>query len=227
VTNPPANPELLEALTADFVKSGYDMKRLVRTICTSRAYGLSSEPNEFNAADRQNFARYYARRMPAEVLLDAINAVTGAEDRYQNLPKGFKAVQLPDDGLNPFFGGNEQGPLYFLKIFGRPKRESVCECERSAEANLSQTLHLLNSPEIQQKLTAGGGRVAKWASDNRTDAEKLDELYWLCYARVPTAEERDVCLAYLAKRRSENKIRQGYEDLVWTLINTKEFLFNR
>jgi hypothetical protein len=215
VSNPPTNPELLDALAEDFIKSGYDLKHLVRTIATSRTYDRSSLPNEYNATDRQNFARYYARRMPAEVLLDAIDFVTGSEERFNGLPKGFRATQLPDDGFNS----------EFLDSFGRPKRESVCECERTAEASLSQTLLMLNSGEIQRKF-GDGPRVAAWAADNRPDTEKVDEIYLLCFARTPTPDEREVCLAHLARRRAEKQLRQGYEDLVWTLIYTKEFLFN-
>lgn len=216
VSNPPSNPELLDALAEDFIKSGYDLKHLVRLIATSRAYDRSSLPNESNAVDRQNFARYYPRRLPAEVLLDAINTVTDMPERFNGLPKGFRAVQLPDEG----FGS------YFLDVFGRPKRESVCECERSAEANLSQSLHLLNSGEIQGKLGGNEGRVARLVADSRPDAEKVEELYRLCFSRPPTDDEREICLAHLARRRAEGRLRQGYEDLVWALINTKEFQFN-
>jgi Protein of unknown function (DUF1553)/Protein of unknown function (DUF1549) len=218
VSNPPTNPELLDALAADFVHSGYDLKRLARTIATSRAFDRSSEPNQFNENDHQNFARYYPTRLSAEVLLDAINNVTGSPDPFAGVPKGSKAVQLPDEGF----------ASYFLDVFGRPKRESVCECERSSEANLSQTLHLLNSGEIQAKLAYRAGNVARWAdgADTRTDREKIVELYRLCYSRRPTDEESDVCSTHIERRKAENKPRQGYEDLVWTLINTKEFLFN-
>ncbi|HEV3163505.1 MAG TPA: DUF1553 domain-containing protein [Isosphaeraceae bacterium] len=216
VSNPPTNPELLDALAADFVANGYDLKRLVRMIATSRAYDRSSLPNEYNATDRQNFARYYPRRLPAEVLLDAIDTVTGATERFNGLPKGFRAAQLPDEGF----------PSYFLEVFGRPLRESVCECERSAEANLTQSLHLLNSDEIQQKLTGKEARISQWAADQQPEAEKVDELYRLCFSRSPSDEERDICLGHLARRKAEGQPRQGYEDLVWTLINTKEFLLN-
>ena len=148
VSNPPTNPELLDALAADFIASGYDLKHLVRLITTSRAYGLSSLPNEFNAGDRQNHARFYPQRLSAEVLLDALGAVTQSPDAFAGLPKGFRASQLPDES----FGS------YFLDVFGRPKRESVCECERASEANLSQRLHLLNSGEIESKLSSATGR---------------------------------------------------------------------
>jgi hypothetical protein len=219
VSNPPTNPELLDALAADFVKSGYDLRQLVRTIATSRAFDRSSEPNDFNVNERQNFARYYPTRLSAEVLLDAINTVTGSSDPFQGLPSGSRATQLPDEGF----------VSYFLDVFGRPKRESVCECERTAEANLSQTLHLLNSGEIQSKLTDRNGRATRWsdASDTRSDREKVTELYRLCYSRPPSTDELEICLSHLERRRAEMKPRQGYEDLVWTLINSKEFLFNR
>ena len=217
VSNPATNPELLDWLAADFASNAYDLKRLVRTICTSRAYDRSSEPNAWNAADRGAYARYYPRRLSAEVLLDAVNVVAGSEEAFNGMPKGTRAAELPDEG----FGS------YFLDVFGRPKRESVCECERSIEPNLSQALHLLNSGEIQGKLAAGEGRAAKWTSDERSDAEKIDELYRVALGRPADADEREVCLAHLAKRRAENKLRLGYEDLLWAILNTKEFQFNR
>ena len=215
VSNPPSNPELLDALADSFVRSGYDLKALVRLIATSKAYDRSSLPNATNERDRRNFARFYAKRLPAEVLLDALNVVAGVREPFAGLPQGFKATQLPDDGFDS----------EFLTVFGRPKRESVCECERSSEANLSQTLHLLNSQELQGKLGIGSGRAAKWVDDRRPDAEKVDELYRVALSRPPTAEEREVCLAHLEKRKGEKKLRQGYEDLIWAVVNCKEFLF--
>lgn len=227
VTNPPSNPELLEALADDFIASGYDLKHLIREIASSKTYDRSSRSNAFNIHDRRNFARYYPRRLNAEALRDAICLATGVEDDYQPLPKGYRAAQIPDDGGTAFFGGEEQGPYYFLRIFGRPKRESVCECERTADANLAQTLHLLNSPDLQAKLSANEGRASKLALDvKRTDEDKLAELYFLCLGRSPDSEERAACLAHLAKKRAENQLRQGYEDIIWSLMNTKEFLFN-
>jgi len=214
-SNPPSNPELLDALAGSFVRSGYDLKALVRLIATSRAYDRSSLPNATNAKDRRNFARFYAKRLPAEVLLDALNLVAGTREPFEGLPPSFRATQLPDDVSS----------TEFLAIFGRPKRESVCECERSAEANLTQTLHLLNSSELQQKLGSGGGRATRWAADGRPDAEKVEELYRTALTRPPSADEREVCLAHLARRRAEKKPKQGYEDLIWAVINSKEFLF--
>ncbi len=215
VSNPPSNPELLDALADSFIRSGYDLKALVRLIATSKAYDRSSLPNATNERDRRNFARFYAKRLPAEVLLDALNLVAGVREPFDGLPQRFRAAQLPDDGYDS----------EFLTIFGRPKRESVCECERSSEANLSQTLHLLNSSELQGKLGHGSGRAAKWVGDKRPDLEKVDELYRVALSRAPTADERETCLAHLQKRRTEKKLRQGYEDLIWAVVNSKEFLF--
>jgi hypothetical protein len=217
VSNPPTNPELLDALADDFIKNGYDLRRLVQTIATSRAYERSSQPNAGNEQDRRNFARFQARRLPAEVLLDAVGLVTGSRENFPGVPADFHATQLPDDGFNS----------YFLDVFGRPKRESVCECERSSEANLSQTLHLLNSDDINARLTPETARAARLAADARPELEKVAELYRLAFARKPTDVENEECVTFLAKRKAAGQLRQGYEDLIWTLINTKEFLFNQ
>ncbi|MDR3636629.1 MAG: DUF1549 domain-containing protein, partial [Isosphaeraceae bacterium] len=133
LTNPPANPELLDSLSADFVKSGYDLKHLIRTVCASRTYGLSSVPNEYNAKDKQSFARHYPKRMGAEVLLDAIAEVTGVPTPFGGLPAGTRAIELPDESVISSF----------LDTFGRPKRDTSCECERVTDASLGQSLMLL------------------------------------------------------------------------------------
>ncbi|MBX9792094.1 MAG: DUF1549 domain-containing protein [Pirellulales bacterium] len=214
VTNPATNPELLQALSKRFVDSGFDLKELVRTICRSHAYQLASDPNEHNLSDKQNFSRYYPKRLTAEVLLDAINQVTISSTDFSDLPIGTRAVQLPD----------QTGGGYFLTVFGRPQADTACECERSQEANLAQSLHLLNSPEIQGKLTSPTGRAALLAGDSaRPDEEKLKELYLWVYSREPSADELAVAMAHLTK--STNK-QHAYEDILWALLNTKEFLFN-
>ena len=215
-SNPPSNPELLDALAADFIGHGYDLKRLARAIATSRAYDRTSLPIEGNARDRRNFARFYPRRLPAEVLLDAIGLVSGAPEVFEGVPDTVRAVQLPDEGFSSSF----------LDVFGRPSRASACECERSDEPSLAQGLHLLNAETLQRRLADDRGRAARWAADPRPDGEKVDELYRLCVARRPSADERDACLAHLARRSGEGKPREGFEDLLWALINTKEFLFN-
>lgn len=214
-TNPPANKALLEALTRNFVESGYDLKELVRTICRSSTYQLASVPNSHNGKDRQSFSRYYPRRLPAEVLLDAIDQLNGTTTSFQGLPAGVRAVQIPDHGGIP---------SYFLSVFGRPQGASACECERGNDASLAQSLHLLNSQDIHGKLSSGVAR--ELASDpKRKDEEKIEELYYRAFSRPPTPHELRVALAHLGK--FDAKTRQaGYEDIVWALINTKEFLFN-
>jgi hypothetical protein len=215
VTNPASNQELIDSLAQHFMASGFDLKDLVRTICRSNVYQLSAEPNEYNQNDKQNYSRYYPKRLNAEVLLDAIDQVTKNTSGFSGLPAGTRAVQLPDNGVNS----------YFLTVFGRPQGESACECERSAEANLAQSLHLLNSSEVQGKLSVGSGRAAGLASDaSRSDEEKVRELYYWVYSRAPVADELQIALAHIAKNEANKQI--AYEDILWALINTKEFLFN-
>jgi hypothetical protein len=215
VTNPPSNPELLDALAQHFVDSGFNLKQLCRTICTSTTYQLSAEPNEWNQDDKQNFSRYYPKRLNAEVLLDAIDQVTGSQTNFGGVPQGTRAVQLPDNGFQS----------YFLTVFGRPESSSACECERSSEANLAQSLHLLNSNEIQGKLTNGNGRAVVLARDaSRTHDVKLRELYMLAFGRPPQPDELAIAIAHIEK--NEKEPNKAYEDIVWALINTKEFLFN-
>jgi hypothetical protein len=214
VTNPPSNPELLDALSKDFIAHNYSLKYLIRTICTSRTYQLSSVPNEYNKHDKQNYARYYPKRMQAEVMHDAIVAVTGSPSSFGGLPAGTRAIGLPD----------ESSATYFLTVFGKPQRESACECERVGEANLAQSLHLLNSNEIQGKIS-GGVRINGWMNEKeRTDADRIQELWLTCYARKPTAEELDIATKHIESKKDKKK--EAYEDIMWALINTKEFLFN-
>ncbi len=215
-TNPPSNPELLNQLAQHFINSGFDMKDLVRTICKSSTYQLSALPNEYNLKDKQNFSRYYPKRLKAEVLYDALHQVTATTQGYGGLPAGTTAVQLPDSGLGP----------YFLKVFGQPQGDTACECERSSEANLAQSLHLLNSSEVQQKISAGSGRAALMVNEkDRSDADKISELYRWVYSREPDSDELKVATAHLEKMGEANK-KSAYEDIIWALINTKEFLFN-
>ncbi len=215
VTNPATNPELLDALAQDFVAHKFDMKHLIRTICNSQTYQLAAEPNDWNRNDKQNFSRYYPKRLNAEVLLDAINQVTGTSTGFSGAPAGTRAVQLPDNGFSS----------YFLTVFGRPEASSACECERSSEANLAQSLHLLNSSEIQGKLTSGSGSAARLANDkDRDHAAKIRELYLLAFSRPPLEDETSIALAHIEKCGDD--VKRAYEDIVWALINTKEFLFN-
>ncbi|MEI7699832.1 MAG: DUF1549 domain-containing protein [Planctomycetia bacterium] len=214
-TNPPANPELLDGLAKHFTESGYDLKDLVRTICRSRTYQLSALPNDYNASDKQNFSRYYPRRLSAEVLYDAFHQVTETSENFGGMPAGTRAMQLAD----------ASSATYFLQVFGQPKGDTACECERSTDANLAQSLHLLNGREIQDKIARDGARTAKLATDaNRSTDDNVREIYRWVFSREPAADELEVAVGYL-KRHTENP-RRGFEDIVWALINTKEFQFN-
>jgi hypothetical protein len=212
-TNPPTNPELLAKLSEHFVASGYDLKGLIRTICQSSTYQLSALPNEFNLKDKQNFSRYYPKRLKAEVLYDAFHQVSDTSENFSQLPPGTTAVQMPDASVAP----------YFLKVFGQPQGDTACECERSDEANLAQSLHLLNSREIQDKIARG--RAQKLAADkDRPHPEKIAELYRWVYSREPLSDELAVAIAHIEKHPDNPQV--AYEDILWALINTKEFLFN-
>jgi len=214
VTNPASNPELLAALAQHFIAGKFDLKNLLRAICKSNTYNLSAEPNQYNLNDKQNYSRYYPKRLTAEVLLDSLDLVTTSTTGFSGLPAGTRAVQLPDTGAN----------TYFLTVFGRPEGASACECERSQEANLAQSLHLLNSAEVQSKLSNGGGRAALLAKDDmHSPDDKVRSLYLSVFSRLPVADEMQVALAHI--NRVENK-QQAYEDILWALVNTKEFLFN-
>jgi hypothetical protein len=213
LTNPPSNPELLDGLAAAFVKSDYDLKGLVRTICTSRTYGLSSEPTASNANDRQSFARHYPRRMSAEILLDAIAQVAGVPTAFDGLPSGTRAIELPDESVGSTF----------LDAFGRPKRDTACECERVSDASLSQSLMLLNSSEVQAKLSSPGSRADQLAKEPRPDAAKVDELFWAAFGRPAQERETASALAHLAKHAANKRV--AFEDIIWALVNAKEFQF--
>jgi len=218
VTNPASNPELLDALAKDLTDHKYSLKHLIQTICKSRTYQLSAVPNEFNKHDKQTYARFYPRRMSAEVLFDAVCQVTGSPSGFGGLPQDRhaprRAIMLPDESFSS----------YFLDVFGRPQRLSACECERVSEANLAQALHLLNSDEVQNKLSQGGGRAEQMAKDPRPDPEKVGELFMWAFAHKPTADQLSLALAHIGQHPNDKK--SAYENILWALLNTKEFVFN-
>jgi hypothetical protein len=226
-SNPPTNPALLAALERHFIESGFDLKELIRAMTRSSAYQLSSQPNKDNLLDRQNYSRYYPRRLQAEVLLDAIDRVTGTQTDFANLPAGTRAVALPDNSFN------RSTP--FLRVFGRPEGESVCECERVQSSSLAQSLHLINAPDIKAKLANGNGRAERLAKDDRPADDKIRELYRAAFAREPREDELSTARSYLTEQRldtngnpvdAQKAARENVQDLIWALINTKEFLFN-
>lgn len=213
-TNPPAVPELLDDLARDFVDHGFDMKRLAKTILKSRAYALSSLPTERNQADERNYARAYPRRLDPHVLYDAIHDVTGASVEFDGYKDVKRALQLP----------NEAARSDFLDMFGRSKRDTPCECETDLKPNLGQTMYFLHSEELDRMLTKDDGIVATLAKSESTNEQIVDELFLRTFSRLPTEEERADAAAHLAS--NENR-RQTTEDLLWTLLNSKEFLFRR
>ena len=226
-SNPPSNPELLAALEKHFIQSGFDLKDLVRVITRSNTYQLVSTPNKYNSGDRQNYSRYYPRRLSAEVLLDSIDQIAGTHTDFANLPAGTRAVALPDNSYN------RSSP--FLRVFGRPEGESVCECERVQSSSLAQSLHLINAADIRSKLSHPEGRAEKLAKEKLPLEDKINAVYLAAFSRLPSSVELKVALDYLnapvvnsagQSVDAQKAARENLQDLVWALINTKEFLFN-
>ncbi len=216
VTNPPTNPQLLDALARDLVDHKYSLKHLIRTICQSNTYQLSAVPNEFNKYDRRSCARFYPRRLGAEVLYDAVAQVTDSAAAFPGLPADQhsprRAIMLPDESF----------PSYFLDVFGRPQRISACECERVNDASLAQALHLLNSREVEAKIARGGGRAEHLAKDPRPDAEKVEELFLWTFARRPTPQQLRTALDNIELNKANKRL--AYENIIWALLNAKEFV---
>ena len=214
-TNPASNEELLAAL-ADFLRANdFDLKLLTETILTSRVYQLSSQTNETNIDDQQNFSHFIHRALPAEVLLDAICQTTGVPEKFNGWPIGARAIEVWDNRM----------PSYFFRIFGRPTRTTVCACERGDAPSISQALHLLNSPEISQKIQHRNGRARQLSKQSISADQVIDELYLTAVSRYPTDSERKLFGRTLNESDSEDRTA-AIEDLLWTLLNTREFLFN-
>jgi hypothetical protein len=212
VTNPPVNPELLGELGKRFTESHYDFKKLVRDICTSRTYQLSSQTNESNAGDERNFSHSLVRRMRAEVLLDVITQVTDTKNKFPALPMGARAVEVPD--------GNTT--TYFLTTFGRATRETVCSCAVKMEPNLSQALHLLNGDTVTNRIR-DGKLIDRRFADKKSPSDIIDELYVRTLTRRPTAEESNALAAEIDEASDKKK---EVEDVFWAILNSREFSFN-
>ena len=215
VSNPPSNPELLDALAEKFVSYNYDFKKLVRDICTSRTYQLSTRTNETNLTDTRNFSHAMIRRVRAEVLLDCISQVTGTPNKFKGLPLGARAVQIAD--------GNTSN--YFLTTFGRATRVTVCSCEVKMEPNLSQALHLLNGDTTQQRVRQGK-KVETMLNEKKSPAEIIDSLYLTVLCRPPTDMEKEKLISAVAEQKEPAQIKETLEDIFWALLNSKEFIFN-
>jgi hypothetical protein len=262
----------MAALSRDLVTHKFDLKHLMRQILNSRTYQLTSRPLPENKKDDRQYSRYFVRRLTAEQLLDAICQVTGQPEKFQGLPAGFRAIQLPDTKVNN----------YFLDVFGRPPRQITCDCERAQEPNMAQALHLINGQGVNQKISANGGLVDTLLKSGKKDPEIVEELYLTCFGRLPSKPEMQAALQTIEEamkppapapakpeaakpaeakpapdakaaeakpaemkpdakkeepkkeepKKEEPKFdpavarRQVMEDLLWALINGKEFVFN-
>ena len=213
VTNPPSNPELLETLSQRLVDSDFDLKDLIRFICNSQTYQLDTEPVGGNLKDRKCYSRFYPKRLSAEQILDCVDQLTGTRTSFDSMPDSTRARSLPDTAFRS----------YFLTVFGRPEATTACECERSNESTLAQSLHFANSKELLAKLGEPTALPQRFASDSKSDEERIHELYLRAFARSPKPEELQNSLAYIAQQSDK---AGAYQDLIWAILNCKEFLFN-
>jgi hypothetical protein len=214
ISNPASNQELLDELGKRFTAYKYDFKKLVRDICTSRAYQLATQPTPTNAGDTRNFARGAIRRIRAETMLDVITAVTETKNKFPGLPLGARAVQIADGGTS----------TYFLTTFGRASRETVCSCEVRLEPTLSQSLHLMNGDTVGPKIQQGG-LVAKMLQEKKTPPQIVEAVYVRCLSRAPTpAELKKLTDAVAAVPANEKQ--KALEDVFWAVMNSREFMFN-
>ncbi|MCI0700845.1 MAG: DUF1549 and DUF1553 domain-containing protein, partial [Planctomycetia bacterium] len=215
-TNPASNPELLDALADELAKSKFDLKHLLKTIFNSRAYQLSSVSTPGNKLDAANihFTRYTVKRMTAEQLADAIDFVTGTREKYQGLPLGTKAIQLPDSEVRS----------YLMDTFGRPARQVLCECERTMSPNIAQAMHLLNGDLLNKKIMEKTGRVEKLLTDKVPLPKAIEELYLAAWSRKPSPDELKKAEGWV---NSAPNVREGLQDLLWVLINGREFQFTK
>ena len=212
-SNPPSNPELLEALKEDFIQGAFDVRRLMRNVCLSRTYQLSVNKNKWNEDDEVNFSHAIPRRLSAEQMLDAIAIATGDRPKFKGLPAGLRPVELPDG----IVAGND-----FLSLFGRPKRQSACECERTSNVTLAHALNLINGTTISESLSAPANRLAKIVEAEKDDKKVVEDIYISVLSRPPTDPEIEAVVFPAAGSRLEVA-----QDLAWALMNSPAFLFNR
>ncbi len=214
-SNPPSNPELWALLSREFVGSGYDLRHVMRLILNSRTYQLSARTVRGNETDTRFYSHYYARRLPAEVIADALSAATGVPDKFDGFPVGLRAVQVPEPTVSS----------YFLTLFGRSERVTACACERSGDVTLPQLLHLQNSEEVNKKIQHPEGRLKALLASAKIATDKprlIEELYLVTVGRRPSAAESERVLAQFGDAKPEEVL----PDLFWALLNTKEFAFN-
>jgi len=218
-TNPPSNVPLMNALVEDFVKSGYDIKHLCRVILSSAAYQRSWKTTPANVNDDRYFSHYLARRLPAEVVLDAVSQVTQVPTLFSGFAKGTRALQLPDTSVDS----------YFLDAFGRPQRASTCDCERDTQPNLRQALHVINGETLNQKLASEEGWIDGALKQNLSNRVVVETLYLAAYSRYPTETELGEAVQLLetaSRGKDPSAKREAVEDFAWAILTGKEFVFN-
>ncbi len=224
LTNPPSNPPLLESLASDFANSGFNVRFLVGKIMNSRAYQLSAEPNATNTNDETCYSRALVRRLPAEVILDMQSDVLDLPASFLGYPLGIRAVQIPGVQSKASRGSSPEPGDRFLKTFGKPERILACDCERSSETTLKQAFVLIGDG-LNERLASQENRIQRLAGSTLPDKEVIDELYWTAFARGPTDIEESAALQMISSS-SDNRAA-ALEDLVWALMNAKEFLFRK
>ncbi|MEO1995568.1 MAG: DUF1549 and DUF1553 domain-containing protein [Planctomycetaceae bacterium] len=213
-TNPATNAALLDALAEHLLEQEYDLQALTRTLLNSRLYQLSHVPNATNRLDGQNHSRAAWKALPAEVLLDAFCQATEVPEQFNGWPLGYRAIQIWDNRM----------PSYFFRVFGRPQRVSVCECERGNEPSIAQALHLMNSPESVRKIRHRDGRAARLAKSGKSDDQVIEELYLATLSRRPSSAERALMRQAFAESAGDR--RAATEDILWTLLNCRAFVYN-
>jgi hypothetical protein len=223
-TNPASHPALLDQLSADFVKRGFDLRWLIRLIMNSRVYQLSAEPTSSNQEDEVNYSHVLPRRLTAEQLFDAQHQILEVAPAFRGHPVGLRASQLP--GGSPVRRGELKAASSekFLALFGKPARVLACECERSNETTLNQVFQLVSGPSVQQLLSHENNHIGALLKANQTNAEIVGELYWATLSRPPSADELAKTVTHIERARDR---RDAFEDLTWALLNAKEFVLRR
>ncbi len=222
-TNPPSNPALLDALTEDFIASGYDLRHAIRVIANSRTYQLSSTPNETNVEGDLNFARAEIYRVPAEPLLDSLHAALEMPATFAGYDEPLRAAEVP--GVQATFRGSGMTPAdHFLKLFGKPPRLMNSDIERTNETSLAQVFELTSGENLDQLLNKSGNRLSRLLSSKMSDDEMIEDLYWAVLSRPPQRAEQMAAAYYL--HRAEDR-RAALEDIAWSVLNSKEFLLRR
>jgi hypothetical protein len=222
-SNPPVNPALLDALARDFVSSRFNLKHLVRTIMNSRTYQLSARPTATNTDDESNFARALIRPLQAEQLFDAAAQVSGVRPRFEGFPGGTRAGQLPGVG-GPQRRRGQGEAARFLAVFGKPVRLLSCECERSDDATLARAFQLITGGVLQRMLSEPNNRIGQALAKGASIQAIIEELYLAALCRLPSGEERRQLVSFVERAKDR---RSALEDVLWGLLNAKEFLLRR